>query len=162
MDIELDAMFRRIERLEALIVDSGPEELNATVLDNLLKFNADMVNATNGRERIQTVFRKVDEIDRFLDPVWLDTKQSQSQIEKAEVILSEEANIIKMVEDLNELDKLRPVLESNAIEDAPNLSSKLGTIRACQNNLTSQVEAIIKESRNCLTEQTLMVRFIYF
>ena len=60
MDIELDAMFRRIERLEALIVDSGPEELNATVLDNLLKFNADMVNATNGRERIQTVFRKGD------------------------------------------------------------------------------------------------------
>ena len=62
----------------------------------------------------------VDEIDRFLDPVWLDTKQSQSQIEKAEVILSEEANIIKMVEDLNELDKLRPVLESNAIEGNSN------------------------------------------
>ena len=81
-------------------------------------------NEIGKRERITPLFRRLNELERYLEPASA-TESGLSLEARGELILNEETRLRKINDLLDKVKERKSVLDSETIKDVPNMEGKL-------------------------------------
>ena len=81
-------------------------------------------NEIGKRERITPLFRRLNELERYLEPASA-TESGLSLEARGELILNEETRLRKINDLLEKVKERKSVLDSETIKDVPNMEGKL-------------------------------------
>jgi len=140
MDCELDIFEERITRLENLVLGQDINRKDdVEVVDTLLSISNKLANATAKSQKISAVMKRVDDIEKYCDPLYAETDVFVPEDVKYQLILSEEDKLKEALKQYEQLESLKSVLDSQAIRDVPNIGghlSKILTAQSCQEKET--------------------------
>ncbi|XP_065203803.1 nuclease SbcCD subunit C-like [Planococcus citri] len=146
MDVEniqsLDLLEQRLTRLEQKMLGKGSiNDVDITkvkpVTNVLHEVDTVLISSISGREKINTLLKKVDVLHQLLDPSYLDSFNNVDA--KIEAVLESEKDIYNYVNQLDRLEAAYSILNDETIEQLPNLSDRI-------NNLISNV---LKNKEQC-------------
>ncbi|XP_007895316.2 dynactin subunit 3 [Callorhinchus milii] len=123
--------------------------------DAVVKVQVSLGNVAGKRERIKTLYKKIDDLMKYLDPLYMDRIVIPDAM-KLELILAEEPFIHSQVTLLESVSKLQPFLESEHIKAVPNYSSKLQSLTQIQIQEQDQCTAVTEDTRKLLDEYNKM------
>ncbi|XP_043933711.1 dynactin subunit 3 [Protopterus annectens] len=148
---EVQKIESRLEALEALVYgdDQCPENLK--VSDSLLKVQVSLGNMANKRERIKVLFKKIDDLVKYLNPQYID-RIAVSDAMKLEFILAEEHFILSQAALLEQMNNLLPMLESAHIKAVPEHASRLHSLSQVHIKQQDQCHAVSEEVRRLLDD----------
>uniref|UniRef100_T1JJY4 Dynactin subunit 3 n=1 Tax=Strigamia maritima TaxID=126957 RepID=T1JJY4_STRMM len=146
----------------------GGDNTNATgyskCVDRVAYFNNRLNSAITGRDKITNMLKKLDNIEKYLDPEYVDCLTLPDDA-KLQLITAQEKIITDTVARLEEIEKLKPVLNSEHIKNTPNLSNELLRLSEIEikqqeevNSLCSEVEPLVASYNSII--QTLTKQFI--
>nr|CAD7408683.1 unnamed protein product [Timema poppensis] len=111
----LSMLEARMGKLETCIVGSPPnldsQKSGNTVCDSLLHTNTLVATALSGREKVTAVLKRLDELERYVDPMF-EENCSVDTSSKIEMILSAEPQIERNLELAQQFSNLMPLLDS--------------------------------------------------
>ncbi|XP_040977540.1 dynactin subunit 3-like isoform X4 [Aquila chrysaetos chrysaetos] len=112
--VELRRLQWRLEELEQRVGDGtcGPRK----VADELVKVQVALSNIAGKRERIKILFKKIEDVIKYLDPQYID-RMAVPDAMKLQFILAEEQVIPSRAALLEQVKNLQPILESASIQD---------------------------------------------
>ncbi|GCC37403.1 hypothetical protein chiPu_0015907 [Chiloscyllium punctatum] len=119
---ELKRLQNRLEKLETRLYGERGRQAGQFT-DGIVKVQAALGNISSKRERIKTLYKKIDDLIKYLDPQYIDRIAIPDAM-KLEFILAEEHFIHSQVRLLESVKKHQPYLESEHIKAVPNYSSK--------------------------------------
>ncbi|XP_038068206.1 dynactin subunit 3-like [Patiria miniata] len=124
----LEVLETRIKCLEDRIYGSesslGKEANNPEVLKTLGGVKQSLDGLTTGKERIQALWKRLEELNSNLDPELTD-KLTLTEDAKADIILAEEAQLKKLAGLLEKLQGMKGTLDSEHTKGAPAFRDKL-------------------------------------
>ncbi|KFQ90650.1 Dynactin subunit 3, partial [Nipponia nippon] len=97
------------------------------VADELVKVQVALSNIAGKRERIKILFKKIEDVIKYLDPQYID-RMAVPDAMKLQFILAEEQVIPSRAEKLflpEQVKNLQPILESASIQAVPDHAAKL-------------------------------------
>uniref|UniRef100_UPI00398E8B9C dynactin subunit 3 n=1 Tax=Pristiophorus japonicus TaxID=55135 RepID=UPI00398E8B9C len=154
---ELKKLQNRLEKLETRLYGERPRPRPAgQFADGVVKVQASLGNISSKRERIKTLYRKIDDLIKYLDPQYIDRIAIPDAM-KIEFILAEEQFIHSQVRLLETVKKQQPCLESESIKAVPNYSSKVQALTQVQIEEQDQCNAITEEVTKMLDEYNKMI-----
>ncbi|XP_026721243.1 dynactin subunit 3 isoform X2 [Athene cunicularia] len=112
------------------------------VADELVKVQVSLNNIAGKRERIKILFKKIEDVIKYLDPQYID-RVAVPDAMKLQFILAEEQVIPSRAALLEEVKNLQPILDSASIQ-APDHAAKLQRL--------SQIHIQQQEQRHDLTD----------
>ncbi|NXL64197.1 DCTN3 protein, partial [Chordeiles acutipennis] len=122
--VELRRLQWRLEGLEQRIGGGdgacGPHK----VADELVKVQVALNNIAGKRERIKILFKKIEDVIKYLDPQYID-RMAVPDAMKLQFILAEEQVIPSQAALLEQVKNLQPVLDSASIQAVPDHAAKL-------------------------------------
>nr|CAD7597851.1 unnamed protein product [Timema genevievae] len=124
----LSMLEARMSKLETCIVGSPPnldsQTSGNTVCDSLLHTNTLVATALSGREKVNAVLKRLDELERYVDPMF-EENCSVDTSAKIETILSAEPQIERNLELAQQFSTLVPLLDSKQVRDVTESSGRL-------------------------------------
>ncbi|KAM6187715.1 dynactin subunit 3 isoform 2-T2 [Sarcoramphus papa] len=139
---ELRQLQWRLEELEQRVggddVACGPRK----VADELVKVQVALSNIAGKRERIKILFKKIEDVIKYLDPQYID-RMAVPDAMKLQFILAEEQVIPSRAALLEQVKNLQPILDSANIQ-VPDHAAKLQRL--------SQIHIQQQEQRHNLTD----------
>ncbi|NWR34637.1 DCTN3 protein, partial [Tachuris rubrigastra] len=140
---ELQRLQWRLEELERRVGlgdgSCGPRK----VADELVKVQVSLNNIASKRERMKILFKKLDDVIKYLDPQYIDRVAVPDAV-KLPFILAEEQAIPERVALLEQVKNLQPTLDSASIQAVPDHAAKLQRL--------SQIHIQQQEKRHELTD----------
>lgn len=139
MSSPLDSLELRLREVEDRV--SGGRAVTTTdpkwtpICDNLIQIEAKLKELTAGKERFNNCFQSCRQLDKYLDPEYIDRIVATDSV-KFETILSFEELIRSEAKSLERVDQLSKNLDSSHLRDFDKLYPKLNEIR-----LTSLVQS---------------------
>ncbi|XP_009463815.1 PREDICTED: dynactin subunit 3-like [Nipponia nippon] len=94
------------------------------VADELVKVQVALSNIAGKRERIKILFKKIEDVIKYLDPQYID-RMAVPDAMKLQFILAEEQVIPSRAALLSQVKNLQPILESASIQAVPDHAAKL-------------------------------------
>lgn len=143
----LDLLEERIEELEKHIYGSkkerGSTSSGNSVIENILHANTLISSALKGREQVNTLIKRLPELDSSLYST-LDDGDLQT-VAKLKLLLAVENETKENWETIKKIKSLMPVLETDKFKDLPELSQKLDTISLTYLKANEEAEALNKD-----------------
>ncbi|NWU92731.1 DCTN3 protein, partial [Upupa epops] len=138
---ELQRLQWRLEELEQRVGGGpgGPRK----VADELVKVQVALSSIAGKRERIKILFKKIDDVIKYLDPQYIDRMAIPDSM-KLQFILAEEHVIPSRAALLEQVKNLQPILDSTSIQAVPDHAAKLQRL--------SQIHIQQQEQRHGLTD----------
>ncbi|XP_067887579.1 dynactin subunit 3 [Heterodontus francisci] len=152
---ELKKLQNRLEKLETRLYGEKSRQ-TGQFTDAVVKVQASLGNISSKRERIKTLYKKIDDLIKYLDPQYIDRIAIPDSM-KLEFILAEEHFIQSQVRLLESVEKHQPYLESEHIKAVPNYSSKVQALTQVQIQEQDQCNAITEDVRKMLDEYNKMI-----
>ncbi|CAI9565271.1 unnamed protein product, partial [Staurois parvus] len=147
---ELRELQCRLEEVERrLYGESGVPARK--VADGLLKVQVSLGNLAGKRERVKTLYKKIDDLIKYLDPHYIDRVAVPDSM-KLEYILAEEPYILSQAALLEQLHSLQPLLDSEHIKAVPAQVSRLQTLSQIHIQQQDQCEEISAETKKLLED----------
>ncbi|XP_056408242.1 dynactin subunit 3 [Hyla sarda] len=151
---ELRELQGRVQELEQrLYGESGAQARKIT--DGLIKVQVSLGNIASKRERVKTLYKKIDDLMKYLDPQYIDRTAIPDAM-KLEVILAEEQYILSQAALLEQLHSLQPLLDSEHIKAVPTQASRLQTLAQVHIKQQDQCEEVTAETKKLLDEYNRM------
>ncbi|KAL6255400.1 hypothetical protein P5V15_013735 [Pogonomyrmex californicus] len=97
-----------------------------TIVDRLTDANSLINSALSGREKPNTLIKRLPELNGYLEPTSEDVDMPTSA--KIQLLLTMEPEILENHKLLTQLQELAPVLQSERIKDAPELNNTFNKI----------------------------------
>uniref|UniRef100_A0A674HEN6 Dynactin subunit 3 n=1 Tax=Taeniopygia guttata TaxID=59729 RepID=A0A674HEN6_TAEGU len=121
----------------------SPPSVPLQVADELVKVQVALNNIAGKRERIKILFKKIEDIIKYLDPQYID-RMAVPDTMKLQFILAEEQAIPARAALLEQVKNLQPILDSTSIQAVPDHAAKLQRL--------SQIHIQQQEKRHDLTD----------
>ncbi|NP_001096467.1 uncharacterized protein LOC100125086 [Xenopus tropicalis] len=151
---ELREMQGRLSEVERRLYGrSGTEP--SKVADGLLKAQVALGNIAGKRERVKTLYKKIEDLMKYLEPQYID-RIALPDAMKLEFILAEEQYILAQVSLLEQLHGLTPYLDSEHIKAVPGQASRLQTLSQIHIQQQDQSEEITGEAKRLLEDYNKM------
>ncbi|XP_065519277.1 dynactin subunit 3 isoform X1 [Lathamus discolor] len=141
--VELRRLQWRLEEVEQRIGVGDGASGTRKVADELVKVQVALNNIASKRERIKILFKKIEDVIKYLDPQYIDRMAIPDTI-KLQFILAEEQLIPSRAALLEQVKNLQPVLDSTSIQAVPDHAAKLQRL--------SQIHIQQQEQRHHLTD----------
>ncbi|XP_065519278.1 dynactin subunit 3 isoform X2 [Lathamus discolor] len=122
--VELRRLQWRLEEVEQRIGVGDGASGTRKVADELVKVQVALNNIASKRERIKILFKKIEDVIKYLDPQYIDRMAIPDTI-KLQFILAEEQLIPSRAALLEQVKNLQPVLDSTSIQAVPDHAAKL-------------------------------------
>ncbi|KAG8429980.1 hypothetical protein GDO86_018718 [Hymenochirus boettgeri] len=114
---EVKDLRNRLQEVEKrLYGETGGEPRKVT--EGLLKVHIALANVAGKRERVKTLYKKIDDLIKYLDPQYIDRIAVPDSM-KLEFILAEEQYIRSQAALLEQMQSLQPYLDSEHIKAVP-------------------------------------------
>uniref|UniRef100_A0A8C6YWH5 Dynactin subunit 3 n=1 Tax=Nothoprocta perdicaria TaxID=30464 RepID=A0A8C6YWH5_NOTPE len=117
------------------------------VADGLLKVHVALGNVASKRERIKILYKKIDDVIKYLDPQYID-RMAVPDAMKLQFILAEEQLIPAQAALLEQVKNLQPILDSPCIQAVPDHAAKLQ--RLSQIHIQQQVTQTFSRTQTLL------------
>ncbi|XP_027638793.2 dynactin subunit 3 isoform X1 [Falco peregrinus] len=120
--VELQRMQWRLEELEQRVGVGvcGP----CKVADEVGKVQMALSNITGKRERIKILFKKIEDVIKYIDPQYID-RMAVPDAMKLQFILADKQVINSRAALLEQVKNLQPILDSASIQAVPDHATKL-------------------------------------
>ncbi|XP_062476358.1 dynactin subunit 3 [Pezoporus occidentalis] len=141
--VELRRLQWRLEEVEQRIGVGDGASGTGKVVDELVKVQVALNNIASKRERIKILFKKIEDVIKYLDPQYIDRMAIPDTI-KLQFILAEEQLIPSRAALLEQVKNLQPVLDITSIQAVPDQAAKLQRL--------SQIHIQQQEQRHQLTD----------
>lgn len=127
MEAALDNIEKRIERLNRIVGQPQDENASSVPVENLtdalMSANTLIASALSGRETINKVVERADELENYLNPDFLDQQQ---ELSTKEVYINTVApELAETFDTLAEIKKLEPTLGAEYFRTMPDVTDKL-------------------------------------
>ncbi|XP_059845573.1 dynactin subunit 3 [Hypanus sabinus] len=152
---ELKRLQNRLEKLEAQLYGEKPVQAGQFT-DAVVKLQTSLGNISSKRERIKSLYKKIDDLIKYLDPQYVERIDVPDAM-KLEFILAEEQFIHSQVRLLELVKKHQPYLESEHIKAVPNYSSRVQALTQVQIQEQDQCNAITEDVTKMLDEYNKMI-----
>ncbi|XP_068128560.1 dynactin subunit 3 [Hyperolius riggenbachi] len=147
---ELRETQSRLEELEKrLYGESGAPARK--IADGLLKVQVGLGNIAGKRERVKTLYKKIDDLMKYLDPHYID-RVAVPDAMKLEFIIAEEQYILSQAALLEQVQSLQPILDSEHIKAVPAQVSRLQTLSQIHIQQQDQCDEITVETKKLLED----------
>lgn len=128
-DPKLDVLNERLETLEKRVFGDADKDADypkdtSEILDTLCSINTQINSSTAGRPQIESVFKQLGELDKYLDTDAVD-QLTVSLSAKMDMILAEEDVIREHAAALEQIEQMCDVLGSEHLKAVPALQSQL-------------------------------------
>ncbi|XP_066458406.1 dynactin subunit 3 [Eleutherodactylus coqui] len=151
---ELRELQGRVQELERrLYGESGAQTRKVT--DGLIKVQLSLGNIAGKRERVKTLYKKIDDLMKYLDPQYID-RIAVPDAMKLEFILAEEQYILSQAALLEQLHSLQPLLDSEHIKAVPAQASRLQALSQIHIKQQDQCEIVTAETKKLLEDYNSM------
>lgn len=118
----MDSLESRYADIEKQILGRNPHRTNTSdtrsVSDLLSNTKSLMDTALTGRQKVEAVVKRLDELEKYLDPTFEDASRASVDA-KCEILLSSSADLVDRSRQLKQLDQLLPALDSEEIKNVP-------------------------------------------
>ncbi|NWU48205.1 DCTN3 protein, partial [Dromas ardeola] len=141
--VELQRLQWRLEELERRVGGDDGASGTRKVADELVKVQVALSNIAGKRERIKILFKKIEDVIKYLDPQYID-RMAVPDAMKLQFILAEEQVIPSQAALLEQVKNLQPILDSASIQAVPDHAAKLQRL--------SQIHIQQQEQRQDLTD----------
>ncbi|GFT92099.1 dynactin subunit 3 [Nephila pilipes] len=148
-ETSLDSLERRISKLERDIYSSAVAESENKCIEALMNVHNRLQSAVTGREKITTVFSKLDDLQKYLDPNFRE-HVALTETAKLNLVLLEEDRIRSAVDSLQTVKDLIQYLDSEHIRAVPSLCSKLYEVSQAQLKLQEDAAELTTETRQLI------------
>lgn len=143
----LDCIEKRIDNLNRILgtvsVDDPSAANSETLTDSLLSAQTLLSSATSGRDTINEFCKRTDELEKYLDPDFI---EQQQDLRAKEVYLQMVAPQLEdTFEQLEEIKKLEPTLGAEYFRSMPDVTDKLKTMSETTSDMT-QKNDLLEES----------------
>lgn len=133
----LDAIERRIDQLNRIVGSLPDEQPNAENLtDSLISANTLISSAMSGRPKISDIVDRAAELERILDPAFLDEKHDTKA--KEVYVNTVAPELAASFEQLEKIKKLEPALGAEYFRSIPDVSGQLQTLTEVSAELTQK------------------------
>ncbi|XP_002741729.1 dynactin subunit 3-like [Saccoglossus kowalevskii] len=122
---------------------------NKKCIDALSSFLQSMNTATAGRDNINSAWKRLQEIDQYLDPALSDTITMDDDL-KTEIILAEEEHLKKQGELLEQVTKMKDILDSEHLKVTPNMSEKMQSLSHINMDQKEELESLNGDAKQLL------------
>ncbi|NP_001084644.1 uncharacterized protein LOC414603 [Xenopus laevis] len=151
---ELREMLNRLQEVDRRLYGrSGAEPRKVAV--GLLKAQVALGNIAAKRERVKTLYKKIEDLMKYLEPQYID-RIALPDAMKLEFILAEEQYIVAQAELLEQLHSLTSYLDSDHITAVPGQASRLQTLSQIHIKQQDQSEEITGETKRLLEDYNKM------
>ncbi|KAM4808941.1 dynactin subunit 3 [Rhinophrynus dorsalis] len=151
---ELRDLQSRIQEVERrLYGQSGAEPRK--VADGLVKVQVSLGNIAGKRERVKTLYKKIEDLMKYLDPHYID-RMAVPDAMKLEFILAEEQYIMSQAALLEQVHTLQTYLDSEHIKAVPGQVSKLQALSQIHIKQQDQCDEITAETKKLLEDYNKM------
>ncbi|XP_062984791.1 dynactin subunit 3 [Elgaria multicarinata webbii] len=148
----LDALEERVFGAPAgAEVAGGPRK----IADGLVKVQVALGNIASKRERVKILFKKIEDIIKYLDPQYID-RMAIPDAMKLQFILAEEQSIMAQAALLEQVNSLQPFLDSAHVKAAPDHAAKLQRLSQIHIQQQDQCEAVTENVRLLLEDYNKM------
>jgi len=143
MACELDIFEERISRLEHLVLGQDITcKDDVEVLDTLLSISNKLANVVAKNPKSSAVMKRVDDIEKFCDPLYAESDIFVPEDVKYQLILSEEDKLQEALDQFEKMESLKPILDSQAFQDVSELGGRLSKVLTVQRNQESEMETL--------------------
>ncbi|XP_056020915.1 dynactin subunit 3-like isoform X2 [Ostrea edulis] len=116
-DHELDSLESRLDFIENIVFgNSEKDAFYPRCLDKLANIHEKISTSTKNKKRISEIYRKSKDLQKYLDPAYTD-EMTMSEEAKEEVILAEEEFLRDQAKHLENMEELKPALDSEHLKD---------------------------------------------
>ncbi|XP_009976819.1 PREDICTED: dynactin subunit 3, partial [Tauraco erythrolophus] len=102
----------------------APPSVPLQVADEVAKVQMALSNIAGKRERIKILFKKIEDVIKYLDPQYID-RLAVPDAMKLQFILAEQQAIPLRADLLEQVKNLQPILDSASIQAVPDHAAKL-------------------------------------
>ncbi|XP_062828705.1 dynactin subunit 3 [Anolis carolinensis] len=156
---ELHQLQGRLESLEERVfgASAGKDVAGSArkIGDGLGKVQVALNNVASKRERVKILFKKIEDIIKYLDPQYID-RMAIPDAMKVQFILAEEQSIMAQAALLEQVNSLQPYLDSAHIKAAPDHAAKLQRLSQIHIQQQDQSEAVTENVRLLLDDYNTM------
>jgi len=151
MDCELDVIEERITRLENLVLGKDTSRKDdVELLDTLLSISNKLASVASKNEKMSAVMKRVEDINKFCDPLYSESDVFIPEDVKYQLIVSEEDKLKEALTQYEKLESLKPVLDSEAFQDVHKSESRLSKVSTIQDNQEREMETLTTETYSLL------------
>ncbi|KAK7072725.1 hypothetical protein SK128_001453 [Halocaridina rubra] len=121
----LDVLEERVRKLEEKIFGPLPKDAEyPEVVSTLASLGGQLGSALGTRDRMMMVMKRLDELERYLDPSYGEAIELSDSL-KLDLVLAREEHLRSQQQQLNTMHSLKHVLDSQHIADATSLGDEL-------------------------------------
>ncbi|XP_030048702.1 dynactin subunit 3 [Microcaecilia unicolor] len=146
---EVPKIQSRLEELEMRVYGDGGSRRK--IADELIKIQSALGNTASKRERIKILYKKIEDIIKYLDPQYMDRIVIPDAM-KLEFILAEEQFILNQAALLEQAKSLQPFLDSEHIKAVSGHAAKLQTLSQIHIQQQDKSEEITAETKKLLED----------
>jgi dynactin-3 len=154
----------RIDRIDRLVFGQAEKDADypketSRIVDAVHSISTQINAATAGRSRIDAVFKRLGELEQFIDPTYVDQLLLSANA-KADLILADEAVIRGQAELLENMESKTAVLNSEHIRAVPSLQNRLYDL--CKVHLQQQDDAdeVTEETKQLVTHYNNVISLL--
>uniref|UniRef100_A0A8D0KLY5 Dynactin subunit 3 n=1 Tax=Salvator merianae TaxID=96440 RepID=A0A8D0KLY5_SALMN len=152
---EVQQLQGRLDALEERVFGAeGPGGVRK-IADGLVKVHVALGNIASKRERIKILFKKIEDVIKYLDPQYID-RMAIPDAMKLQFILAEEQSILAQAALLEQVNGLQQYLDSAHIKAAPDHAVKLQRLSQIHIQQQDQCEAMTENVRLLLEDYNRM------
>ncbi|XP_060540389.1 dynactin subunit 3 [Pantherophis guttatus] len=148
----LDALEERMFGAPAGAASAGAPR---KITDGLGKVQGALGNIASKRERVKILFKKIEDILKYLDPQYID-RMAVPDAMKLQFILAEEQSIMAQAALLEQVKSLQPYLDSAHIKASSDHATKLQRLSQIHLQQQDQCEAVTENIRLLLENYNKM------
>ncbi|XP_033114970.1 dynactin subunit 3-like [Anneissia japonica] len=139
----------RLKLLESRVWSSNTESECGELVDDIHNIRKKLYNAALGKEKIQSLWKRMDELKFCLDPESIE-KMTIFEDAKADIILNDEAHLREQAKQLEEVEQLKDVLDSDHLKVSSNSTDRLQPLITVQVDQQDKAVKLDEETRKLL------------
>nr|CAH0104410.1 unnamed protein product [Daphnia galeata] len=158
MSVELDAVEERIKRLEKYVLGGNVEQQDdEQLIDTMLAVSRKLASIVSKNEKVSAALKRADEVKKYADPLYAESDGFMPVAVKLQLLLSKEEDIKKALNDFHKMNVLKPVLDSQAIQNVPQLENQLYKISFHQESQENKVSSLSDDTYSLIRTYSIFV-----
>ncbi|XP_071952457.1 dynactin subunit 3-like [Antedon mediterranea] len=150
-DDTIAALETRLKLLESRVWNRNSDTNydDSKLVDDIHNIRKRLYNAVLGKEKIQAMWKRMDELKFCLDPESIE-KMTIFEDAKADIILNEEGHLKEQAKQLEQVEQLKSILDSDHLKVSSKSSDKLQPLITVQVDQQDKAAKLDEETRQLL------------